>query len=76
MAQCLANCPSACGGLNIFIITVVATPMYILFVCGMGILRVISPGKFDTMKEYKQLYGMLKTAEISLESAIQTCLGE
>ena len=57
-----------------FPFTAVATPIYVLYVCGVGIIRVIAPEKLG--KDYKKLHGMLKTAEISLESAIQTCLGE
>ena len=79
MARCLARLPQCYGvfhTLYIYVIAVIATPLYIVFVCGMGILRIISPEKFDNMTKYKQLHGVLKTAEISLESAIQTWLGE
>ena len=53
--------------------TAVATPIYVLFVLGVGVCRVIAPKK---MEDFEVLHGVLKTAEISLESAVQTCLGE
>ena len=56
-----------------FPFTAVATPIYVLFVVGVGVIGVISPRKGE---DYKQYQGMLKTGEISLESAIQTCLGK
>ena len=80
MARCLARL-TRCYVFHtcyIYLIALVATPLYIVFVCGMGILRFISPWAYHhrNMEEYKQLHGVLKTAEISLESAIQTWLGE
>ena len=54
--------------------TAVFTPAYVLFVIGVGVFRVIAPKKVDG--NYKISHGLLKTAEISLESAIQTCLGK
>ena len=47
---------------------------YVLFVCVVGLFRVIVPKKLDSA--FKRGHGMLKTAEISTESAFQTCLGK
>ena len=52
----------------------IATPIYVLFVCGVGVFRVIVPKKLDD--KFKMYHGILKTAEISTESAFQTCLGK
>ena len=54
--------------------TAVATPIYVLYVIGVGIFRVIAPNKLKD--DYKAAHGYCKTAEISMESAIQTCLGK
>ena len=55
----------------------VATPISILMVCGFGIYGIIRPAKFKPGdSKYKHIHGILKTAEISVESAIQTCLGK
>ena len=54
--------------------TAVATPAYVLFVIGVGAFRVLVPKKVED--HHKTMHGVLKTAEISLESAIQTCLGK
>ena len=51
--------------------TAVATPMYIVFVIGVGVYRIFAPKSVEAAGTTQ---GMLKTAEISLESAIQTCL--
>ena len=56
------------------VFTAVATPCYVLYVLGVGICRVIGCGCVD--EEAKATQGQLKTLEISVESAIQTCLGE
>ena len=82
-------CGGTCGGTCITIVAVLfsillalpfsalATPAYILLVCGIGIYGIIRPTKFKPGEsEYKQIHGLLKTAEISVESAIQTCLGK
>merc|ERR1719458_485605 len=54
----------------------VATPISILMVCGFGIYGIIRPANFKPGdSKYKHIHGILKTAEISVESAIQTCLG-
>ena len=52
----------------------IATPIYVLFVCGVGVFRVIVPKKLEI--EFKFVHGILKTAEIATESAFQTCLGK
>ena len=54
--------------------TAIATPVYIPYVLGVGICGVIGCGRVG--EGYKKMQGFLKTLEISLESAIQTCLGE
>ena len=56
------------------VFTAIATPCYVLFVLGVGISRVIGCGCVS--EDSKETQGQLKTLEISLESAIQTCLGE
>ena len=56
------------------VFTAVATPVYVLYVLGVGISRVIGCGCVS--EDSKATQGQLKTLEISLESAIQTCLGE
>ena len=56
------------------VFTAVATPVYVLYVLGVGICRVIGCGCVS--EDAKESQGTLKTLEISLESAIQTCLGE
>ena len=56
------------------VFTALATPAYVLFVIGLGIFRAIAPKKVT--KIFKMGHGLLKTLEISLESAIQTCLGK
>ena len=56
------------------VFTAVATPVYVLYVLGVGICRVIGCG--GVSEDVKATQGELKTLEISLESAIQTCLGE
>ena len=53
--------------------TALATPLSVLFVITVGVLRVISP--VELPEKVNHWYGVLKTAEISLESALQTCLG-
>ena len=45
----------------------------ILFVFGTGLIGIFAPGKWNI---YKDVVGILKTAEIAMESAIQTCLGK
>ena len=60
-------------------------PVYVLFVVGVGIFRMVAPKKFNGSnapfsavpnRGHKKWHGRFKTAEISLESAIETCLGE
>ena len=53
----------------------VFTPIYILAVCGWGIKRIIMPTRYPDPEDVA-FYGFLKTLEISVESAIQTCLGK
>ena len=81
-------CGGTCGGTCITIVAVLfsillalpfsalATPAYILLVFGMGIYGIIRPTEFKPGDELKKYHGLLKTAEISVESAIQTCLGK
>ena len=66
-------------------LTAVANPVYVLFVVGVGIFRMVAPKKFNGSnapfsavpnRGHKKWHGRFKTAEISLESAIETCLGE
>ena len=54
--------------------TTLATPLYVLFVSAVGIFRVVAPQKLHGGMKWK--VGLLKTAQILLESATQTCLGE
>ena len=56
------------------VFSAVATPVYVLFVLGVGICRVVGCGCVG--EDSKATQGGLKTLEVSLESAIQTCLGE
>jgi len=53
--------------------TALATPLSVLFVITVGVLRVISP--VELPEKVNHWYGVLKTAEISLESALQACVG-
>ena len=54
--------------------TAVATPLSVIFVVLVGVFRAfVTPDLNDSVKHW---YGVLKTAEISMESALQTCLGK
>ena len=55
--------------------SVVATPLYVIFVIGASLYRVCKPLSVEVGDSTYGIHGALKTAEISLESAIHTSLG-
>ena len=69
--SCLKVCAVLLSILLCVPFTAVATPMYIVFVIGVGVYRIFAPKSVEAAGTTQ---GMLKTAEISLESAVQTCL--
>ena len=72
-SSCLKVCAVLLSILLCVPFTAVATPMYIVFVISVGVYRIFAPKSVEAAGTTQ---GMLKTAEISLESAIQTCLSE